>query len=190
MSRVCELTGKGRQVGNNVSHANNKTKRTFLPNLQNVTLISDALGQSVKLRVSTHGLRSVEHVGGLDNWLVKTNDDKLSTKARKLKREIVKKAAAGPPKPPKPTEFVWDFPERRLHVAFSVHWPRIIHKPCSDGVYPLFPVWSGNRQFPSRRVTRGARRASRVGPIFSPLKPFRTAVPADRPWLRPVGRRP
>ncbi len=69
MSRVCELTGKGRQVGNNVSHANNKTKRTFLPNLQNVTLISDALGTSVKLRVSTHGLRSVEHVGGLDNWL-------------------------------------------------------------------------------------------------------------------------
>ena len=78
MSRVCELTGKGRQVGNNVSHANNKTKRTFLPNLQNVTLISDALGQSVKLRVSTHGLRSVEHVGGLDNWLAKTSDDKLS----------------------------------------------------------------------------------------------------------------
>jgi large subunit ribosomal protein L28 len=93
MSRVCELTGKGRQVGNNVSHANNKTKRTFLPNLQNVTLISDALGQSVKLRVSTHGLRSVEHVGGLDNWLLKTNDEKLSTKARRLKREIAKKVA-------------------------------------------------------------------------------------------------
>ena len=93
MSRVCELTGKGRQVGNNVSHANNKTKRTFLPNLQNVTLISDALGQSVKLRVSTHGLRSVEHVGGLDNWLLKTSDDKLSPKVRKLKREITKKAA-------------------------------------------------------------------------------------------------
>ena len=92
MSRVCELTGKGRQVGNNVSHANNKTKRTFLPNLQNVTLISDALGQSVKLRVSTHGLRSVEHVGGLDNWLLKTSDEKLSTKVRKLKRELVKKA--------------------------------------------------------------------------------------------------
>ena len=67
MSRVCELTGKGRQVGNNVSHANNKTKRTFLPNLQNVTLISDSLGQSVKLRVSTHGLRSVEHVGGREH---------------------------------------------------------------------------------------------------------------------------
>ena len=78
MSRVCELTGKGRQVGNNVSHANNKTKRTFLPNLQNVTLLSDALGQGVKLRVSTHGLRSVEHVGGLDNWLAKTSDEKLS----------------------------------------------------------------------------------------------------------------
>src|SRR5437588_9129636 len=91
MSRVCELTGKSRQVGHNVSHANNKTKRTFLPNLQNVTLISDALGQSVKLRVSTHGLRSVEHVGGLDNWLLKTSDDKLSPKVRKLKKEIAKK---------------------------------------------------------------------------------------------------
>ncbi|MFL6733485.1 MAG: 50S ribosomal protein L28 [Sphingomicrobium sp.] len=92
MSRVCELTGKGRQVGTKVSHANNKTKRTFLPNLQNVTLLSDSLGQGVKLRVSTHGLRSVEHVGGLDNWLAKTSEDKLSTKARKLKREIAKKA--------------------------------------------------------------------------------------------------
>ena len=94
MSRVCELTGKGRQVGNNVSHANNKTKRVFLPNLQDVTLISDSLERSVKLRVSTHGLRSVEHVGGLDNWLAKTSDEKLSLKARKLKREIAKKQAA------------------------------------------------------------------------------------------------
>ena len=91
MSRICELTGKGRQVGHNVSHANNKTKRTFLPNLQNVTLISDALGRGVKLRVSMNGLRSVEHVGGLDNWLPKTSDDKLSLKARRLKREIAKK---------------------------------------------------------------------------------------------------
>ena len=91
MSRVCELTGKGRQVGNNVSHAN-KTKRTFLPNLQNVTLISESLERSIKLRVSTHGLRSVEHVGGLDNWLAKASDDKLSPKAAKLKREIAKKA--------------------------------------------------------------------------------------------------
>jgi len=93
MSRVCELTGKGRQVGNNVSHANNKTKRVFLPNLQNVTLISDALDRAVALRVSMQALRSVEHVGGLDNWLAKTGDEKLSAKARKLKREIAKKAA-------------------------------------------------------------------------------------------------
>ena len=92
MSRICELTGKGRQVGNNVSHANNKTKRTFLPNLQNVTLLSDSLGQGVKLRVSTHGLRSVEHNGGLDNWLLKTSDEKLSTRAAKVKRDL-KKAA-------------------------------------------------------------------------------------------------
>ncbi len=93
MSRICELTGKGRQVGHNVSHANNKTKRTFLPNLQNVTLLSESLGKGVSLRVSTHGLRSVEHVGGLDNWLTKTSDEKLSLKARRLKRDIVKKAS-------------------------------------------------------------------------------------------------
>ncbi len=96
MARICELTGKGRMVGNNVSHANNKTKRTFLPNLQNVTLMSDSLGKSVKLRVSTHGLRSVEHVGGLDNWLAKTSEDKLGDTARKLKRELAKKAKAVP----------------------------------------------------------------------------------------------
>ena len=94
MSRICELTGKGRQVGHNVSHANNKTKRTFLPNLQNVTLMSETLEKSVRLRVSTHGLRSVEHVGGLDNWLVKTSEDKLSLKARRLKREVAKKLSA------------------------------------------------------------------------------------------------
>ncbi len=93
MSRICELTGKGRQVGNNVSHANNKTKRTFLPNLQNVTLISDSLDRSVRLRVSTHGLRSVEHNGGLDNWLVKTSDELLSLRCRRLKRDIRKKLA-------------------------------------------------------------------------------------------------
>lgn len=94
MSRICELTGRGRQVGHNVSHANNKTKRVFLPNLQNVTLISDTLERGVKLRVSTHGLRSVEHNGGLDNWLLKTSDTKLSLRARRLKREISKKATA------------------------------------------------------------------------------------------------
>lgn len=91
MSRICELTAKGRMVGNNVSHANNKTKRTFLPNLQNVTLMSEALGRSVRLRVSTNGLRSVEHVGGLDNWLLKTDVEQLSDRCVKLKREIAKK---------------------------------------------------------------------------------------------------
>ena len=93
MSRICELTGKGRQIGHNVSHANNKTKRSFLPNLQNVTLLSDTLQRAVRLRVSTNGLRSVEHVGGLDQWLLKTNDSKLSPRVVRLKREITKKQA-------------------------------------------------------------------------------------------------
>ena len=96
MSRICELTGKGRQVGHNVSHANNKTKLTFLPNLQDVTLMSDALGRSVRMRVSMNGLRSVEHVGGLDNWLLKSKNEKLSLRARRLKREIAKKQAETP----------------------------------------------------------------------------------------------
>ena len=94
MSRICELTGKGRLTGNNVSHANNKTKRVYLPNLQNVTLMSEALDRSYKFRVSTHGLRSVEHNGGLDNWLLKTKDDKLSKTALKVKRELKKQAQA------------------------------------------------------------------------------------------------
>ncbi|WP_017671459.1 50S ribosomal protein L28 [Blastomonas sp. AAP53] len=93
MSRICELTGKGRMVGHNVSHANNKTKRVFLPNLQNVTLMSEKLDRSFKLRVSTAGLRSVEHVGGLDNWLLKTSEEKLSARAAKIKRELNKTAA-------------------------------------------------------------------------------------------------
>ena len=94
MSRICELTGKGRQVGHNVSHANNKTKRVFLPNLQNVTLMSDRLDKSFKFRVSTQGLRSVEHVGGLDNWLLKTSDEKLSDTALRVKRDLKKQQAA------------------------------------------------------------------------------------------------
>ena len=94
MSRICELTGKGRQVGHNVSHANNKTKRVYLPNLQNVTLMSEGLERSFKFRVSTHGLRSVEHNGGLDNWLLKTSDTKLSPRAAKVKRELKKNQAA------------------------------------------------------------------------------------------------
>src|SRR5690606_2870102 len=94
MSRICELTGKGRQTGHNVSHANNKTKRVFLPNLQNATLLSEKLDRSFKFRVSTHGLRSVEHNGGLDNWLLKTADAKLSDRALKVKRELKKAASA------------------------------------------------------------------------------------------------
>ena len=94
MSRICELTGKSRQVGHNVSHANNKTKRVYLPNLQNVTLLSEGLDRSFRLRVSTHGLRSVEHVGGLDNWLLKTANEKLSLRARRIKRDLAKKQAA------------------------------------------------------------------------------------------------
>lgn len=94
MSRICELTGRSRQVGHNVSHANNKTKRVFLPNLQNVTLMSEKLDRSYKFRVSTNGLRSVEHVGGLDNWLLKTADTKLSPRALKVKRELAKSQAA------------------------------------------------------------------------------------------------
>lgn len=94
MSRICELTGKGRQVGHNVSHANNKTKRVFLPNLQHVTLMSEKLDRSFRFRVSTNGLRSVEHNGGLDNWLLKTRDEKLSSRALKVKRELKKVQAA------------------------------------------------------------------------------------------------
>jgi large subunit ribosomal protein L28 len=94
MSRVCELTGKAVLVGNNVSHANNKSKRRYLPNLCQVTLISDALGQRFRLRVSAHALRSVEHRGGLDAFLTKANEGELSIRARLLKRQIAKKLAA------------------------------------------------------------------------------------------------
>lgn len=93
MSRSCELTGKGVMTGNNVSHANNKTKRRFLPNLVNVTLQSEALNQSVRLRVSANALRSVEHRGGLDAFLVKADGAELSPRARLLKKQIEKKTA-------------------------------------------------------------------------------------------------
>ncbi len=93
MSRVCELTGKGPMVGNNVSHANNKTKRRFLPNLQDVTLISDALGRSFKLKISSAALRSVDHRGGLDAFLAKAKDADLSEKALKIKKDIAKAQA-------------------------------------------------------------------------------------------------
>ncbi len=94
MSRVCELSGKGPMSGNTVSHANNKTRRRFLPNLNDVTLISDALGQSFKLKISAHALRTVDHRGGLDAFLAKSNDDELSAKALKIKKEVAKASAA------------------------------------------------------------------------------------------------
>ena len=93
MSRRCELTGKAVQTGNKVSHSNRKTRTRFLPNLCSVTLISDSLGRSVRLRVAAAALRSVEHRGGLDAFLVKAHDDELSQGALVLKREIKKKLA-------------------------------------------------------------------------------------------------
>lgn len=94
MSRVCELTGKGPMSGNNVSHANNKTRRRFLPNLNDVTLISDVLGQSFKLRISAAAIRSVDHRGGLDAFLAKAKDEELSANALKIKKEIAKAQAS------------------------------------------------------------------------------------------------
>ena len=94
MSRRCELTAKGPQVGHKVSHSNIKTKRRFLPNLLNVTLISDALGRSVKLRISANALKSVDHRGGLDAFLMKARDTELSSKALEIKRAVKKKQTA------------------------------------------------------------------------------------------------
>jgi large subunit ribosomal protein L28 len=93
MSRRCELTGKGAQVGHKVSHSNRKTKRRFLPNLLNVTVMSDALGRSVKLRVSANALKTIDHRGGLDAFLLKAKDLELSPRVLELKRQIKKKAA-------------------------------------------------------------------------------------------------
>ncbi len=94
MSRRCELTGKGPMTGNNVSHANNKTKRRFLPNLNDVTLMSETLGQSFRLRVSASALRTVDHRGGLDAFLAKAKDADLSPNALKIKKDIAKAQAA------------------------------------------------------------------------------------------------
>ncbi|AIB13338.1 50S ribosomal protein L28 [Azospirillum brasilense] len=90
MARRCSVTGKGTQFGNNVSHANNKTRRRFQPNLQETALLSDALGQMVRLRISTNAIRSIEHKGGLDAFLLDAKDDVLSLEARRLKRRIAK----------------------------------------------------------------------------------------------------
>lgn len=94
MSRRCELTGKTLLVGHNVSHANNKTKRVFRPNLQVISLASDTLGQVYKLKISMNALRSIDRIGGLDAYLLKAKDATLSPKALRLKRAIAKKAGA------------------------------------------------------------------------------------------------
>ena len=88
MSRRCELTGKGPMVGNNVSHANNRTKRRFLPNLSETSLMSETLGRTFRLKVSAAALRTVDHKGGLDAFLMKAKDADLSDKARRIKKEI------------------------------------------------------------------------------------------------------
>ena len=92
MARRCDITGKGVLVGNHVSHANNKTKRRFMPNLQVTSLLSDALGQLVKLRLTVNAIRIIEHNGGLDAYLLSTPDTKLPAEARRLKRRIEKAA--------------------------------------------------------------------------------------------------
>ena len=94
MARRCEITGKGVLTGNNVSHANNKTRRRFLPNLQETSVLSDILNQMVRLRVTVQGLKTIEHNGGLDGFLLSTNNSKLTDEARRIKRRIQKAAAA------------------------------------------------------------------------------------------------
>ena len=97
MSRRCELTAKAPQVGHKVSHSNIKTKRRFLPNHCNVTFISDTLGRNVRLRVSTNAIKSVDHRGGLDAYLLKARESELSPRALDLKRQIAKKMGAAAP---------------------------------------------------------------------------------------------
>ena len=94
MSRRCEISGTGVQTGNNVSHAKNRTRRRFLPNLQQTTMLSDALGRAVKLRVTVQTIRTVERNGGLDAYLLKTSDRKLAVEAIKIKRDIKKAMAS------------------------------------------------------------------------------------------------
>ena len=93
MARRCIISGKGVQVGHNVSHANNKTKRRFMPNLQVTSLLSDALGAPIRIRLSAHAIRSIEHNGGIDAYLLGMSDAKLSPEARRLKRRIAAAAA-------------------------------------------------------------------------------------------------
>ncbi len=94
MARRCAVTGKGVQTGNNVSHANNKTRRRFLPNLQHTSVFSEALGRNISLRVTTNGLRTIEHKGGLDAYLIDTRSADLEAPMRSLKKQIEKVVAA------------------------------------------------------------------------------------------------
>jgi large subunit ribosomal protein L28 len=93
MSRRCSITGKGVQTGNNVSHANNKTRRRFLPNLQETSVLSDALGQIVRLRVASRTIKTIEKNGGIDAYLLSVSNTKLPEEALQLKRRIVKALA-------------------------------------------------------------------------------------------------
>ncbi len=94
MARRCTITGKGVLTGNNVSHANNKTRRRFLPNIQETTVLSDALGEMVRMKVTTCGLRTIEHNGGLDSFLLTTSNTRLTDEARRIKRRVQKAMAA------------------------------------------------------------------------------------------------
>src|SRR4051794_41931669 len=102
MSRRCQFTGKGVQSGNNVSHANNKTRRRFLPNMQHTSLMSDVLGTAVRVRLTTHAIRTIEHNGGLDAFLLGTPDRRLAPQARGLKGPGVPSQAKRPPPPAPP----------------------------------------------------------------------------------------
>ena len=90
MAKICELSGKKVMTGNNVSHANNRTRRRFLPNLCNVSLVSEKLNQTFRFKISANALRSVEHIGGLDNFLLKAKEKSLSPKAKRLKKKLLK----------------------------------------------------------------------------------------------------
>ena len=101
MTRRCEITGKGPLVGNNVSHANNKTKRRFLPNLQEVSFFSTALKRSVKVTATIHGIRTVEHKGGIDAWLLDMQASKLTPALRKIRKQLLAKVGEQPKPAPK-----------------------------------------------------------------------------------------
>jgi large subunit ribosomal protein L28 len=94
MARRCAITGKGVQSGNNVSHANNRTRRSFRPNLQVVSMLSEVLGQSIRMRLSTNAIRTIEHAGGIDAYLTKTTAAKLPPELRRIKQRLAKANAA------------------------------------------------------------------------------------------------